>query len=102
VTRKKKAAGFPSLQGFCAELGIHRETLFSWAALYPKFAVAIKEAKEIQERLLVKHAMSGQYNTAFAIFFAKNNMGWKDKVEQEVIQKEPIKIEIVDHDSDAS
>lgn len=91
---KRTPAGFPSIQGFAASIGVCNDTIYEWRKHHVEFSEAIKKGQALQEKLLVKHAMSGGYAQAFAIFFAKNNMGWKDKIEQEVIQREPVKIQI--------
>jgi hypothetical protein len=42
----------------------------------------------MQEQNLVKGALTGVYNSTFAIFTAKNVLGWRDKVEQEITGKD--------------
>lgn len=72
---------FPTLAGFAAKIGIHRDTLHQWAndEDKPEFSDAYKMAKEFQEDYLVKHALHGRLNATFAIFTAKNVLGWRDK-----------------------
>ena len=50
---------------------------------YPKFFQAYKQAKHLQEKHLVVNALDGTYNSTFAIFTAKNILGWRDKKEIE-------------------
>jgi hypothetical protein len=83
---------FPTLARFACNCGVTRDTLYEWATgkdengelKHPKFSYAYKRAKEYQESLLVEGTMNGAYNAPFAIFSAKNILGWKDKHEQEV------------------
>jgi len=83
---------FPTLARFACNCGVTRETLHDWATAknadgelkHPSFSYAYKRAKEYQESLLVEGTMNGAYNAPFAIFSAKNILGWKDKHEQEV------------------
>jgi hypothetical protein len=87
---------FPTLAGFAAFIGVSRDTLHDWAHAKdvsghlrnPSFSDAYKKAKDMQEQNLVKGALTGVYNSTFAIFTAKNVLGWRDKVEQEITGKD--------------
>jgi hypothetical protein len=82
---------FPTLARFACNIGIDRETLWQWATAklpngepkYPNFSNAYKRAKDFQESILVEGAMIGAFSQPFAIFTAKNVLGWKDKQEVE-------------------
>lgn len=74
-----KANDWPTLAGFAAKIGSHRESLNNWAKQHDEFFDAIKKAKEIQEQILVTNALKGLYNPTFSIFAAKNIFSWKDK-----------------------
>jgi len=83
---------FPTLARFATKVGVTRETLHDWATAklpdgeprYPEFAYAYKRAKDFQEALLVEGAIGGMYQANFSIFTAKNVLGWRDKMEQEI------------------
>lgn len=83
---------FPTLARFATKVGVTRETLHDWATQklpdgelrYPEFAYAYKRAKDFQEALLVEGAIGGMYQANFSIFTAKNVLGWRDKMEQEI------------------
>jgi hypothetical protein len=78
---------FPTLARFAANLDIDRGTLADWAdkkdehgeLVYPEFSRAYKRAKDYQEAILAEGGMAGAYETPFAIFTAKNVIGWRDK-----------------------
>lgn len=70
---------FPTLAGWCAKHGIHRGTMHEWNQKHPEFFNAYKIAKEMQEDLLIRGGIAGAYATAFAVFTAKNAIGWRDK-----------------------
>jgi len=72
---------FPTLAGFAAEIGVCKDSLLAWAENNEEFSGAIKKAKAIQEQNLVSGALSGKHQSTFSIFFAKNNLGYKDKTE---------------------
>jgi hypothetical protein len=92
----KEVGNFPTLAGFSASIGIARDTLHDWATAKdvsgnlrnPEFSDTYKRAKELQEENLVSGALTGKYNATFAIFTAKNVLGWRDKIEQEITGKD--------------
>jgi hypothetical protein len=92
----KEVGFFPTLAGFAASIGVTRDTLHEWANAkteegtlkHPEFSDAYKRAKEMQEQNLVIGALTGAYNASFAIFTAKNVLGWRDKTEQEITGKD--------------
>lgn len=83
---------FPTLARFACMIGVTRETLWDWATatddegnlIHAEFSNAYKRAKEFQESILVEGAMAGAFQANFSIFTAKNVLGWRDKVEQEL------------------
>jgi len=100
VTLKDRSGGqkreiipckFPTLARFACNIGVTRETLWDWATSklpngelkHPNFSNAYKKAKEYQESILVEGAMAGAFSQPFAIFTAKNVLGWKDRQEVE-------------------
>lgn len=87
----RHAADFPTLAGFACKIGVHRETLLNWAGkgedgkpLHPEFFDAYKQAVDHQERILVQNGLKGGYHPAFAIFTAKNVIGWRDQQDHNV------------------
>lgn len=86
----------PTLAGWCGKMRISRSTLHEWASVHKEFSDAYKICKDIQEDLLVQGGLSGAYATAFSVFTAKNVLGWRDKQPDEVEEKKPIEIRIVD------
>lgn len=82
---------FPTLARFAANINVDRDTLKEWAnkidesgtLVHPEFSAAYKKAKDLQEALLVEGGLAGAYETPFAIFTAKNVIGWKDKQDME-------------------
>lgn len=87
---------FPTLARFATNIGVVKDTLLEWSQArdengelkHPEFSVAYKKAKELQEANLVEGTIAGAYNSTFAIFTAKNVLGWRDKIEQEVTGKD--------------
>lgn len=74
----------PTLASFASKIKVHRDTIHEWSKKHPKFSDSIKRAKELQEKILVTNGLKGLYSTAFAIFTAKNIIGWRDKKDHEI------------------
>lgn len=93
---KEDPFDLPTLAGFAVLIGVHRDTLHEWEnaknkagkLLHPEFSDAIKKAKTIQEHYLVTNSLRGNYDRTFAIFFAKNVLGWRD-VRENIVSTPP-------------
>ena len=76
----------PTLVGFACKIGVTRETLHHWAHtkdendshIHPEFSDTYNRAKAYQEYILVANGLTGGYVPNFAIFTAKNIIGWRD------------------------
>jgi hypothetical protein len=75
---------FPTLAGFAISIGVHRDTLQEWAKNFAEFSDAYKKAKDYQENYLAVNGNRSLLPPAFAIFTAKNVLGWRDKQPDEV------------------
>lgn len=73
-----EGVNLPFFTQWCRRVGISTETMYQWIKQYPQFSDAYKKAKECQEEILVVNALRGTYNNAFAIFYSKNKLGYKD------------------------
>ena len=71
----------PLLSAFANKLKTHRSTIFRWAKKHKEFRNALKRAKDCQREILITNGLKGLYSTSFAIFTAKNLIGWRDKTE---------------------
>lgn len=97
---KMFANNLPTLAGFASKIGVNRDTLNEWMKQHKEFSDAIKEAKEHQEQILVENGLQGLYQGPFAIFTAKNVIGWRDKSEIEQTGNITMNVEIVRHKID--
>jgi hypothetical protein len=79
---KMKPVRPPTIAGYCASIGISRNTLFHWGKKYDEMAEAIDKCKTIQEAGIVEMGSCGGFNPGFASMMMKNFHGWADKVEQ--------------------
>ena len=69
---------YPTLRDFAVSIHVRHCTLLSWAKKFPEFTEALKEAKQIQENIIVKNAFLHRFNSTFSIFALKNIAGWRD------------------------
>ncbi|PWF55093.1 terminase small subunit [Massilia glaciei] len=90
VTEKKVVINtFPTVTRFASSIGVTRGTLHDWATAKnpdgtlrrPEFSYAYTRAKDLQDALLVEGGLSGRYEGRFAVFAAKNLIGWRDQIE---------------------
>ena len=76
-----KPTDLPVVVGFCRTIGISKDTFYAWVKKYDTFSDAYKKAQTMQEHILITNGLAGRYDKTFAIFAAKNLIGWKDKQE---------------------
>lgn len=100
------ANDFPTLAGFAIKLGVGTSTLWDWAhRVYPKghekagelrhpeFSEAYKRVSDFQQHILITNGLKNGYHANFAIFTAKNVIGWRDKQDVAVTGKDDGPIE---------
>ena len=80
IKMKRIANPPPSLIKFAHDvIGVSRATLYVWAGRHREFLDSIKTYEEKFEDILSENTLSGSYNAQFAVFMAKNRIGWKDR-----------------------
>lgn len=75
----------PTMAGFGAKIGVHKETVRLWSKAHPDFGAAYRLAINLQEVMLVNLTLSGLYNPQFAQFVAKNYTDMRD-VKEHVVE----------------
>lgn len=102
---KTASRGVPTLFGFALKNGINYRTLLRWSEArdgtapekgeadkrpfkYPDFRHAYKLAAEFQKEFILHAGMSGSAPPIFAMFAAKNMIGWRDATEQRIVDKD--------------
>lgn len=75
---KEVANDLPFFSAFARKIKVNGDTLVEWASTFPEFSAAYKEAKELQKEFLVENGLKNLYAQPFAIFTAKNILGWRD------------------------
>lgn len=74
---------YPTITDFARKINVNRSSISAWANKFPEFSIALKEAKELQQEIIIKCGLMGIYNASFSIFAMKNIAGWRDKSEIE-------------------
>jgi len=82
VSLLETAAELPTLAAFAKKIGTTRAVLEQWKIKHPAFAAAIARACDAQGNILLQNALRGNYGASFAIFAAKNLLGWKETKEE--------------------
>lgn len=81
-----------TMSGLADYLDIDRITLIRYGER-DEFCNTIKRAKRKVEKQFELNTIKGQYNPTIAIFLMKNNFGYVDRTEQEVVVAEKTKAE---------
>jgi hypothetical protein len=78
ITLVETASELPTFAAFARSLGVTQSQLLSWEETYPDFAEAAKKARDLQGDILIQNSLRGNYSSSFAVFTAKNILGWTD------------------------
>ena len=81
----------PMFERFAFNCGVDTDTLRKWTKAHPEFGGPYKIAKELQKEMVNSLAVAGYLNPTYTQFFAKNCLGMKDKVEQEINTNSTVK-----------
>lgn len=88
----EKAAQLPTFAAFARTLQVPQSLLKQWEENYTDFADAAKKARDLQENILIQNSLRGNYSASFAVFTAKNILGWRDGKEDNKKQDGILKI----------
>lgn len=72
------ASELPTFAAFARSLGVTQAQLMKWEEAHPEFAEAAKKARDLQGDILIQNSLRGNYSSSFAVFTAKNILGWTD------------------------
>ncbi len=90
VSLLETACELPTFEAFAKSLGVTRDTLKNWEAAHPAFAQASAKARDLQSDILIQNSLRGNYSASFAVFTAKNLLGWKDGKEEAPAAEKPL------------
>lgn len=77
--KRLEPTDFKSLAGFAIKIGVSRDTMHQWSKVHPEFSDAYSKAKDFQENYLLVNGLRGLINAPFAVFTAKNVLGWRER-----------------------
>jgi hypothetical protein len=69
----------PSAEGFALYLGIHKDTLYTWAKSDSGYQHALNEIHLRQREKLIYNALAGYYNSAIAKLILQTNHGMTER-----------------------
>lgn len=80
----------PKIESFAKYLGVHKDTLYTWAKEYPEFSDALKKIMNEQAERLIDDGIYGgkEVNAAIVKLMLQNNHGMKERVDQTTNDKE--------------
>ena len=78
ISLLETASELPTFAAFARSLGVTQAQLLKWEEKYPAFAEAAKKARDLQGDILIQNSLRGNYSSSFAVFTAKNILGWTD------------------------
>ncbi len=82
ISLVETACELPTFEAFAKTLGTTRHMLKKWEEKYPAFAQAADKARDLQSDILIQNSLRGNYSASFAVFTAKNLLGWQDAKEE--------------------
>ena len=56
--------------------------LKQWEIQHPAFALAAQKARDLQGNILIQNSLRGNYSSSFAVFTAKNLLGWREQKDE--------------------
>ena len=78
ISLLETASELPTFAAFARSLGVTQSTLMAWEEKHADFAEAAKKARDLQGDILIQNSLRGNYSASFAVFTAKNILGWSD------------------------
>ena len=78
ITLLETAAELPTFAAFAKKIGVTCAELRAWETKHPAFKYACEQARDRQGNILLQNSLRGNYVASFAMFTAKNLLGWTD------------------------
>ena len=78
ISTIETASELPTFAAFAKRINVTCAQLRAWEEKYPAFKYACEQARDRQGNILIQNSLRGNYASSFAVFAAKNLLGWKD------------------------
>ena len=75
---------FPTVPGFAASIGSHKQRLYEWCEQYEEFRDSFRQSISFAESALTVGAMTRKYDAGFSRFLACNYMSLAEKQDVKV------------------
>jgi hypothetical protein len=82
ISLLETACELPTFAAFAKKIGTTCSVLAKWENTHPSFKEAAQKARDLQSNILIQNSLRGNYSSSFAMFTAKNLLGWKDGKEE--------------------
>lgn len=70
-----RANALPTIEGFCAKIGVDDQTIIEWTLKHKDFFAAYTQAKQLQKDMLLDNGLTKRYDGQFSKFVAINCCG---------------------------
>lgn len=91
---KKYDDPVPTIEGACCEIGISKQTAYSWGEKHPEFLDALEALKHEQARLLQKYGLLNKTNAVITKLMLSANHGMAERSEQKQEQSGNVTVTI--------
>lgn len=81
----------PTIEDFGRYIGVHKDTLYEWESIHPKFSDALEKIRVEQKQRLIENGLSGDYNPMIAKLVLAANHDMTDRTDI-TTKGEPIRI----------
>lgn len=92
ISLLETAAELPTFAAFAKKIGVTCAQLRQWEDKYAAFRYACEQARDRQGNILIQNSLRGNYASGFAVFTAKNLLGWKESKEGPSLSDAPVEI----------
>lgn len=82
--KKEYLVQLPTVEGFALFVGHHKDTIYEWVKIHPKFSDAIDKIKNHQLNKLINKGLSGKYNATIAKLLLSGNHNIREKTDQDI------------------
>lgn len=79
----KEQQHLPKVESFAIYIGVHKDSLYEWAKLYPEFSDALKKIMLLQAEQLIDDGIYGgkEVNATIIKLLLQNNHGMREKTD---------------------